>query len=48
MGYIVVAIVSFLVGYTLCFKWLGEDIIEGNPIKLNKDVYVATKKKVEP
>ena len=29
MGYIVVALVSFLFGYALCFKWLGEDIIKG-------------------
>ena len=43
MGYIVVALVSFLFGYALCFKWLGEDIIKGNLIKLNKDVYVASK-----
>ena len=43
MGYIVVALVSFLFGYALCFKWLGEDIIKGNLIKLNKDVYTASK-----
>ena len=43
MGYIVVALVFFLFGYALCFKWIGEDIIKGNLIKLNKDVYVASK-----
>jgi hypothetical protein len=47
MGYVVVAIVSFLAGYTMCFKWFRKDIIEGKPIVFNKVVYVATKKKVE-
>ena len=48
MGYIVVAIVSFLVGYTMCFKWFRKDIIEGKPIVFSKGVYVAHKKKIEP
>jgi len=47
MSYIVVALVSFLIGYALCFKWLRKDIIEGKPIVFSKCVYIATKKKVE-
>lgn len=47
MGYIVVALVSFLIGYALCFKWFRKDIIEGKPIVFGEGVYIATKKKVE-
>ena len=48
MAYIVVAFVSFIIGYALCFKWFQQDIIEGKPIVFNKGIYVATKKKIEP
>ena len=48
MGYLLVAIVSFFIGYALCFGWLKKDIIEGKPIVLKGGVYVAIKKKIEP
>lgn len=48
MGYLLVAIVSFFIGYALCFSWFKRDIIEGKPIVFKNGVYVATKKKIEP
>jgi hypothetical protein len=48
MAYIVVAFVSFIIGYALCFKWFQQDITQGKPIVFNKGVYVAIKKKIEP
>ena len=48
MAYIVVAFVSFIIGYALCFKWFQQDITQDKPIVFNKGVYVAIKKKIEP
>lgn len=48
MGYLLVAVVSFFIGYVLCFGWFKRDIIEGKPIVFKDGVYVATRKKIEP
>lgn len=48
MGYLLVAVVSFFIGYALCFGWFKRDIIEGKPIVFKDGVYVAYRKKIEP
>ncbi len=45
MGYIVVAIVTFFIGYALCFRFFKSDIQHGKPMVLGGDVYVAEKMK---
>lgn len=47
MSYILIAIIAFLVGYTLCFKFFQDDITQGKPIVFKKGVYVASKKEIE-
>ncbi|NWK73773.1 hypothetical protein HYG93_05605 [Acinetobacter sp. SwsAc6] len=48
MVYVAVGLVSFLLGYGVCFKWFKKDIVEGKPIAFNEGVYVASKAKIEP
>lgn len=43
MWYLIIGLISFFVGYSLCFKFFKDDIVQGKPIVFKRGVYVASK-----
>lgn len=47
MTYVLVAIVMFFVGYTVCFRFFQKDIELGKPIAFKSGIYVAVKRSLK-
>jgi hypothetical protein len=44
MPYILVGLISFFIGYAMCFRFFQKDITQKKPMVFRGQVYIAEKK----